>query len=145
MDQKKIDRINELARKAKVQELTPEEAEERAQLRAEYIASYKRNLVASLESIRVVDDKGNKTPLKKKNIPESLNLVSLRGVFDEIGDEEDHCPLVDLPQLPGQVDAVAGLSLKVHIQQGDIAFIQAVRRNCIAGIVQIKYTLYIQL
>lgn len=68
MDQKKIDRINELARKAKVQELTPEEIEERAQLREEYRASYKRNLVATLESIRVVDDKGNKTPLKKKNI-----------------------------------------------------------------------------
>lgn len=68
MDQKKIDRINELARKARVEELTPEEIEERAQLRAEYIASYKRNLVASLESIRVVDDKGNKTPLKKKDV-----------------------------------------------------------------------------
>ncbi len=68
MDQKKIDRINELARKARVQELTPEETEERKQLRDEYIASYKRNLVASLESIRVVDDKGNKTPLKKKDI-----------------------------------------------------------------------------
>ena len=68
MTDEKVQRINELARKAKVQELTPEEAEERAQLRAEYIASYKRNLVASLESIRVVDDKGNKTPLKKKNI-----------------------------------------------------------------------------
>ncbi|MBP3938536.1 MAG: DUF896 domain-containing protein [Clostridia bacterium] len=68
MDQKKIDRINELARKAKAQELTPEEIEERAQLREEYRASYKRNLVAALESIRVVDDKGNKTPLKKKNI-----------------------------------------------------------------------------
>lgn len=68
MDQKKIDRINELARKAKVQELTPEEAEERAQLRAEYVAAYKRNLVAALESVRVVDDKGNKNPLKKKNV-----------------------------------------------------------------------------
>lgn len=68
MDQKKIDRINELARKAKVQELTPEEAEERAQLRAEYVAAYKRNLVAALESVRVVDDKGNKNPLKKKNL-----------------------------------------------------------------------------
>ncbi len=68
MDQKKIDRINELARKAKVQELTPEETEERAQLRAEYIAAYKRNLVAALESVRVVDDKGNKNPLKKKNL-----------------------------------------------------------------------------
>lgn len=68
MDQKKIDRINELARKAREQELTPEETEERAQLRAEYIAAYKRNLVAALESVRVVDDKGNKNPLKKKDI-----------------------------------------------------------------------------
>ncbi len=68
MDQKKIDRINELARKAKEQEITPEEAEERAQLRAEYVAAFKRNLVASLESIRVVDDDGNKTPLKKRNL-----------------------------------------------------------------------------
>lgn len=68
MDQKKIDRINELARKAKERELTPEEAEERAQLRAEYVAAFKRNLVASLESIRVVDDDGNKTPLKKRNL-----------------------------------------------------------------------------
>lgn len=68
MDQKKIDRINELARKAKEQGLTPEEAEERAQLRAEYVAAFKRNLVASLESIRVVDDDGNKTPLKKRNL-----------------------------------------------------------------------------
>ena len=68
MDQKKIDRINELARKAREQELTPEETEERAQLRAEYIAAYKRNLVAALESVRVVDDKGNKNPLKKKDV-----------------------------------------------------------------------------
>lgn len=68
MDQKRIDRINELARKAKVQELTPEETEERAQLRAEYIAAYKRNLVAALESVRVVDGKGNKSPLKKKDV-----------------------------------------------------------------------------
>ena len=68
MDQKKIDRINELARKAKVQELTPEELEERAQLRDEYIAVYKRNLVATLENVRLVDEKGNKSPLRKKDL-----------------------------------------------------------------------------
>ena len=68
MDQKKIDRINELARKAKVQELTPEELEERAQLRDEYIAVYKRNLVATLENVRLVDEKGNKSPLRKKDV-----------------------------------------------------------------------------
>ena len=68
MDQKKIDRINELARKAKVQELTPEELGERAQLRNEYIAAYKRNLVATLENVRLVDEKGNKSPLRKKDV-----------------------------------------------------------------------------
>ncbi len=68
MDQSKIDRINELARAAKVRELTPEETDERAQLRAEYIAAYKRNLVAALENVRVVDDRGNKSPLKKKDV-----------------------------------------------------------------------------
>ena len=68
MDQKKIDRINELARKAKVQELTPEELEERTQLRNEYIAAYKRNLVATLENVRLVDEKGNKSPLRKKDL-----------------------------------------------------------------------------
>lgn len=67
MDQKRIDRINELARKAKSQGLTPEELAERDRLRAEYIAAYKRNLVASLENIRIVDEKGNETPLKKRN------------------------------------------------------------------------------
>ncbi len=68
MEQKKIDRINELARKAKVQALTPEEVQERAELRAEYIAAYKRNLVAALENVRIVDEKGNKSPLKKKDL-----------------------------------------------------------------------------
>ena len=68
MEQKKIDRINELARKAKVQELTSEEIEERAALRAEYIAAYKQNLIATLENVRIVDDKGNQSPLKKKGL-----------------------------------------------------------------------------
>ena len=37
MDKAKIDRINELGRIAKERELTPEEIEERAALRNEYI------------------------------------------------------------------------------------------------------------
>ena len=49
MEQKKIDRINELARKAKTAEgLTPEELAERDVLRREYIDSYKRSLTAQL-------------------------------------------------------------------------------------------------
>ena len=68
MEQKKIDRINELARKAKAEELTPEETAERDRLRKEYIEAYRASLRSQLDSIVVVDEKGNKTPLKKKNL-----------------------------------------------------------------------------
>jgi len=68
MEQKKIDRINELARKAKTPEgLIPEEMAERDVLRREYIDSYKRSLVGHLENTYYVDDKGNKTKLKKRS------------------------------------------------------------------------------
>jgi len=66
MKQERIDRINELARKAKAEGLTPEEIAERDVLRKEYIEAYRASLRSQLDSIRVVDDKGNKTPLKKK-------------------------------------------------------------------------------
>lgn len=67
MDDNKISRINELARKNKTEGLTEAEKEEQAKLRAEYIAAYKRSLVSQLESVRILDEKGNKKPLKKKN------------------------------------------------------------------------------
>ena len=52
----KIDRINELAHKAKTEEgLTPEEEKERAILRREYIDAFKANLRAQLENIKIVD------------------------------------------------------------------------------------------
>ena len=44
MDQKKIDRINELARKSKAEGLSEEEKAEQATLRREFIESYKRSL-----------------------------------------------------------------------------------------------------
>lgn len=67
MEQKRIDRINELARKAKTAGLTPEETAERDVLRKEYIEAYRASLRSQLDSIVVVDEKGNKKPLKKKN------------------------------------------------------------------------------
>lgn len=66
MEQKLIDRINELARKAKNEPLSEEELKEQAELRKQYIAAYKKSLVSQLESIRVVDEKGNKHKLNKK-------------------------------------------------------------------------------
>ena len=63
---KKIDRINELARKAKEEGLTPEEAEERAVLRREYIDSVVGSLKGHLDCTYIVDEKGNKKKLEKK-------------------------------------------------------------------------------
>ena len=63
MEQKQIDRINELARKAK----TPEwERMEQAALRREYIDSVLGNLKSQLDHTYVVDDQGNKRKLKQK-------------------------------------------------------------------------------
>ena len=51
MDQKKIDRINALARKARTPEgLTQEELQERDALRKEYVAAFKASLTAQLDS-----------------------------------------------------------------------------------------------
>lgn len=67
MDEKKIQRINELARKAKSSEgLTEAEKQERAVLRREYIDSVKQNLVGQLENTYIVDEQGHKTKLRKK-------------------------------------------------------------------------------
>lgn len=67
MTQEKIDRINELARKAKTAEgLTEEELKERDILRREYIDSFKRSLVGQLENTYIVDEKGNKTKVTRK-------------------------------------------------------------------------------
>jgi uncharacterized protein YnzC (UPF0291/DUF896 family) len=54
VDQKKIDRINELARKNKAEGLTPEEIKERDALRKEYLANFRKSFRARLENIEVV-------------------------------------------------------------------------------------------
>ena len=57
MEQYKIERINELAKKKKSPEgLTEAEAKEQAELRREYIDSVKRNLRAQLEGIEIKKD-----------------------------------------------------------------------------------------
>lgn len=67
MEQSKIDRINQLARKSKAEGLTPEEKDEQAALRLEYINSVKASLIANLENTYVVDEKGNKRRLTHKD------------------------------------------------------------------------------
>ena len=64
--QETINCINELARKAKTEGLTPEELEERDKLRRIYINNVKAGLTGQLENTYLVDEKGNKTKLTKK-------------------------------------------------------------------------------
>ena len=67
MTEEKIARINEFARRVKAGEtLSPEELEERAALRKEYIDSVKASLVGNLENTYLVHEKGNKVKLPKK-------------------------------------------------------------------------------
>lgn len=66
MRQEQIDRINELARKAKAEGLSAEETEERDRLRKAYIGDFRRSLEIHLENTYVVDEKGNKSKLQKK-------------------------------------------------------------------------------
>ncbi|QOX65836.1 DUF896 domain-containing protein [Anoxybacterium hadale] len=56
MTKEKIDRINVLARKSKTEGLNPEEKEEQAKLRAEYLEKFRDNFRGHLESIKFVDD-----------------------------------------------------------------------------------------
>lgn len=66
MEQKKIDRINELAKKAKQGPLTEEEKAEREVLRREYIDSYKASLVGQLDNTYIQRPDGSKEKLRKK-------------------------------------------------------------------------------
>lgn len=66
MNQEKIKRINELARKAKAGPLTEEEKAEQAALRREYINSVVGSLKGQLDNTYIVDEKGRKTKLRKK-------------------------------------------------------------------------------
>ena len=61
-----IARINELARKAKTEELTAEELAERDKLRRIYIDSVKANLVGQLENTYIVQPDGTKIKVKHK-------------------------------------------------------------------------------
>ncbi len=62
-----IDRINFLTQKSRISELTPEEKAERQKLRHEYINSIKKSLISQLENTYVVDEKGTKNPIIKKD------------------------------------------------------------------------------
>lgn len=56
MDQKMIQRINELARKAKTEGLSEAEATERDMLRKQYMESFRASFRTQLDSIRFADE-----------------------------------------------------------------------------------------
>lgn len=66
MDKKLIDRINQLARKAKSPEgLTKKEKEEQKVLRQKYLQNFRANFKNTLNSVVIVDKDGNKRSLKE--------------------------------------------------------------------------------
>ncbi|WP_173385386.1 DUF896 domain-containing protein [Ruminococcus flavefaciens] len=65
MDQKKIDRINELARKSKAEGLTDAEKAEQTELRNEYRRAVTGNLAAQLENTYIMTPDGKKHKVGK--------------------------------------------------------------------------------
>ena len=65
MEQKLIDRINELARASKTRELTEEEKQEQKKLRDQYIKDYRASLRGILDNTYIIRPDGTKEKLKK--------------------------------------------------------------------------------
>jgi uncharacterized protein YnzC (UPF0291/DUF896 family) len=67
LPKEKIDRINELAKKAKQEGLTSKEKEEQAKLRQEYLKTFRSAFSNQMHSIKIVDPNGKDvTPSKLK-------------------------------------------------------------------------------
>lgn len=66
MEQSRIDRISELTRISRQRALTAAEQAERHALRAEYVAAVRTSLQSQLDNTFIVDEKGEKRPLNKK-------------------------------------------------------------------------------
>ena len=66
MDQKKINRINELYKKSKAEGLTEAEKREQELLRKEYIANVRKNLQAQLNNVDVIQEDGSIVNLGEK-------------------------------------------------------------------------------
>ena len=56
LEKSRLDRINELAHKAKTEGLTEEEKKEQEQLRKEYIEKFRENFKGQLKKIKFVED-----------------------------------------------------------------------------------------
>lgn len=75
IDPKLIARINELAAKAKNSELSPEEEQERQQLRQDYLQAFRDGFRTQIEDLRIYNQEGKEvTPEKVKKIQRDKNL-----------------------------------------------------------------------
>ncbi|WP_026692379.1 DUF896 domain-containing protein [Peribacillus kribbensis] len=69
VSKEKLARINQLAKKAKENSLTAEEAREQSKLRREYLETFRSSMANTLENVTVIDPEGNDvTPEKLKRI-----------------------------------------------------------------------------
>lgn len=67
MDQTKLDRINELARKSKSEGLTDEEKLEQKALREEYIKAFRASMRGILNNTTIVSPDGSKEKLSDRS------------------------------------------------------------------------------
>lgn len=67
MEQKKMERINELARKQKVAPLSPEEKEEQRRLREEYILEFRASMRGILDNTYIEYPDGTRVKVEKKS------------------------------------------------------------------------------
>ena len=67
MDQKKVDRINFLARKSKTEGLTEQEKAEQKVLREEYIEAYRQSLRGLLDNTVIERPDGTRERFTPKN------------------------------------------------------------------------------
>lgn len=93
----KIERINELARKKKTGTLTEEELDEQMTLRAEYLASVRKNFREQLDSIIIVDEPqcDNKYNNKGENKMENDGKKGIYGNAETLGNKEKGQGTVD--------------------------------------------------
>ena len=67
LEKKEMDRLNELAKKKKIEPLTETELQEQAQLRMRYLEVFRAGMKETLEHTKVIDPEGNDvTPEKIK-------------------------------------------------------------------------------
>lgn len=75
LSQEKLNRINELARKKKVEGLTETESREQKILREEYLQAFRKGMRHHIEGMKVLDPEGNDvTPEKLKKIQKEKGI-----------------------------------------------------------------------